>query len=193
MRTKSRVLAAVVVAVLAPLGLGVPAQAGSDGAVPEAERYCVVVLGKASTTDGVSPELYKHCSATPFDADVHLRSTQAQTRFERSSQPRASASEAPSTLAAAAQVHLIRAYTDANFKGTWWDYYGAEDCDQYGYQWIPSDWWKVRLSSIWRDGTCSRVRLHTRDGQQWQEFGLSLSNFGTTYNDNVGRTHIWAG
>ncbi|MFE9203849.1 hypothetical protein [Micromonospora sp. NPDC007230] len=197
MRTKPRVLAALALAALAPLGaLAAPAQAHtSAGKAAQSGQYCVVVLGKASSPGEVSPELYRHCSATPFDTKAHLRSGQAQKAYLARNADTVSTDSSPETLTAAAQVHLIRAWEDANYKGQYWDYYGGAACDQYGYRWDPDTWWRDHLSSIESgyNSKCTRARLHTWDLQKWGEFALSLSYVGSTYNDNVGRVQIWNG
>jgi hypothetical protein len=194
LRTKSKALAAAALAVLAPLGaLAAPAQAGAN--TGKAEQYCVVVLGKAPSPGEVSPELYRHCSPTPFDTRAHLRSAQAHESYDRRSTALGSAVSSPDTLTAAADVLLMRAWSNANYSGPNWEYWAGAPCDQYGYRWDPNYSWSLSVSSIEKGpaSNCHRARLHTRDMSKWQEFGLSLPYVGSTYNDNVGRVQIWNG
>jgi hypothetical protein len=155
-----------------------PAQAGTAPDVHS--EYCVVVLGKAPSPGAASPEVYRHCSAQPFDSAAQLNSSEARSA---------------GVVSPASSTHLVRVFQDNNYKGQWWDYYGdAGPCDSAGYRWDPDDWWSSHLSSIEKgyNSNCNHMRLYSKDKKHSQVYGLSTPQIGPYYNDNTYRTQIYS-
>lgn len=177
-----------------------PAGASDTGVATQttAGKYCVSVLGKAPAGQE-SPELYRHCSTTPFDTSAHLNGAAAQAGLRG----RLAASGAPAGLAetmarASVRLLIVRAYADAGFAGTYWDYYADDDdgrCDSSGYLWRPDDYWSTHLSSLEKSsGTyCNTATLVTRDKASSGNVDLPAANLSGTFNDNVGRMQIFDG
>ncbi|WP_329108629.1 hypothetical protein OG792_08215 [Micromonospora sp. NBC_01699] len=194
MRLNKRLLAATSVVVAVLVGAVAPAQAAGSTS-EKSGQYCVVVLGKASNPATISPELYRHCSPHSFDTRAHLQDIEVQNELAGILAATNAVTGGEVATSAVASTHLFRAWSAAGYEGEYWDYYGSEPCDEYGYYWNPSGWWSTHLSSIERgyQSNCDRVRLHTIDGSAWAEFNVSLSNLTSTYNDNVGELQIWNG
>jgi hypothetical protein len=136
------------------------------------DQYCVIVPGKATETES-SPEEFRYCQETPFDTQAYL--------------------DARPGIAAAKQTHIARMYKDTDYRGTWWDYYGADGpCDKYGYKWNPSDWWQHNLSSVKQgyNSNCNWIQVWSLDRKSWDFYQLPAPNIGK-YGDNISEMQIF--
>jgi hypothetical protein len=131
-------------------------------------EYCAVLLStRSGSSDAV--EAAKSCSGKSMSA-------------------------AKAGLGPLSSTHLMTAYSNLDFSGTTWDYYGsAGTCDSAGYSWTPSSWWQTHLSSIRGYGDCRLVDLYTRS-MTYAEYSwfLPLDFGGMRFNDNTGKVHIHA-
>jgi len=205
---KKWVTAAAVTALLLT-GIGTQAQAQVSPAAepraattvdkavaPSTPRYCVSVIGKATSPGQASVEEYRYCSSSPFDSAAQIRTVGAQTQIRKTRSARLGGAAPDSTVVPLSSTHLFRAYEHEKYQGQWWDYYGSDGpCDQYGYRWNPDDWWQHHLSSLEKGyySNCSKVELHTIDHKKWRVFDMSLDNLTPDYNDNVGYLQVYNG
>ncbi|WP_412738467.1 hypothetical protein [Krasilnikovia sp. MM14-A1259] len=161
-------------------------------------RYCVSVLGKAPAAGQDSPELYRYCQDTPFDTEAYVKGATAQSQLRRSFAARGASAKEAAVQARSVNLHILRAWSDADFNGNFWDYYAQDadgHCDSAGYSWRPDDWWSTHLSSLQRgwNSYCNRVTLFDRAGSHSDTWDMDLSYVMARYNDNVARLQIFNG
>ncbi|MCL6735215.1 hypothetical protein [Streptomyces neyagawaensis] len=168
--------AAAVVGVLsaaAPAG----AAAGSTQASTAQGKHCVVVVGKAPSDGGVSPELYRNCADTAAKARALLASPQARA----------------ATGGRAVQSTLLMTwYSDDQLRGNSTNVFGSSGtCDSSGYRLSLDSYWSANISSAAGWGQCKAATFHNRALTYAASFTLAARNLGPILNDNVGLIDVY--
>lgn len=170
--------AAAVVGVLtaaSPAG----AAAGSTQASTAEGTHCVVVVGKAPSDGGVSPELYRNCADTAAKARAQLASPGAK---------------AVTNGKAVQSTALMIWYSDDQYRGNSTTVYGGSGtCDSSGYRLRPDNYWSTNISSARGIGSCTAATFHNRASTFARAFWLPVANLGTALNDNVGIIDVYRG
>jgi hypothetical protein len=169
--------AAAVVGVLTAAG---PAgAAGSTQATTAQGKHCVVVVDKAPSDGGVSPELYRNCADTAAKARALLASPQAK---------------AQTNGRAIQATALMTWYSDDQLRGNSTIVYGnAGTCDSSGYRLRPDGYWSTNISSASGWGRCTVATFHNRASTYAATFRLPARNLGPNLNDNVGIIDVFYG
>ncbi|MGJ5830075.1 hypothetical protein [Streptomyces ossamyceticus] len=163
--------AAAVVGVLtaaAPAG----AAAGSTQASTAQGKHCVVLVGKAPSDGGVSPELYRNCADTAAKARALLTSPQAKAQTNGK---------------AVQATELMTWYSNDQLWGNSTVVYGsAGTCDSVGYRLSPDLYWATNISSATGHGRCTVATFFSRPLSYSRTFRLPALNLGSILNDYVG-------
>ena len=180
-RSKPSLAISAVLTLAAVVSTAVPAVAAQATGSGEAENYCAVVLGKSADPDTPSPELYRHCSATPFDMDGHIRAETAR---------------GAGLAKAASATPLIRLYEHNRWEGKQWTYYGSDGpCDHAGYLWRTTDYWGTHLSSIMKvsGSNCDQSSLSNFGHTYFGYYALPFDQLPPELNDKVDYVRFWHG
>ncbi|WP_157420316.1 hypothetical protein [Actinomadura kijaniata] len=174
---KPRNLRARLGATLAVTAVAVaPGLATVDAAHAEtkADRYCAVLVGKA-TGGKPSPVLARACDGTSA-ANARAKMLQASK-------------DGPQATALAATL-LMTWYANTDYRVPATSVYGsAGPCDSAGYRLRPDSYWSRNLSSARGSGSCNTARFANIAGTYSRTFALPVPYLGSALNDNVGT--IW--
>jgi hypothetical protein len=167
-------------AVVGVLTAAAPAGAATGSTPSTAQgKHCVVVVGKAPTDGGVSPELYRKCANTAAKARAQLASPQAQAQTNGK---------------AIQATALMIWYSDDQYRGNSTTVYGDfGTCDSSGYRLRPDNYWSTNISSARGIGSCTAATFHNRASTVARAFWLPVANLGTALNDNVGIIDVYRG
>ncbi|MBT2228375.1 hypothetical protein [Nonomuraea sp. NEAU-A123] len=183
-RVESRNLLARLGAILAVAAVAVslgPAKVDAAVAQTGEDRYCAVLIGKA-TEGKPSPVLARACDDT---SAANAREKMLQETSEDSPK---------STVRPLAADLLMTWYSDTDYHGASTNIFGDDGpCDRAGYRLDVNSAtfgiWSRILSSARGAGPCNTARFANRAGTSSQEFGLPVPYLGSLLNDNVGT--IW--
>ncbi|WP_055714895.1 hypothetical protein [Streptomyces torulosus] len=151
------------------------APAGAAGSTPASTaqgKHCVVVVDKAPSDGGVSPELYRNCADTAAKARALLASPQAKAQTNGK---------------AVQATELMTWYSDDQLRGNSTIVYGsAGTCDSVGYRLSPDLYWATNISSATGYGRCTVATFFSRPLSYSRTFRLPALNLGSILNDYVG-------
>ncbi|MBO0839994.1 MAG: hypothetical protein J2O49_04150 [Sciscionella sp.] len=154
------------------------------------KQYCNVVVGKAATPGGVSPELFKYCSSSEQDSLNHLVNAPVWQQHRTD----AKFTFTPNAVNPYSSDLLMTWFSDANCDGDQTDIYGySGTCDSAGYKIYPDSWWSTNISSAAGFAQCNWADF-TNNARNFAEgFALPVSNLGQALNDNVGIIQVYNG